>query len=138
MTDREMIEEMAEEIKYAEGSVENWHCRDTNCEKCEYKNCKYSAIAEDLYDEGYRKIPEDSVVLTKEEIQIRDYECYNLGYEVGKKETRKETAREILNIIDTEIEKGIEYCKDDYRGLLTARVLIQLFCREQYGVDIEE
>ena len=54
------------------------------------------------------------------------------------KQLRKEMAEKILNIIDIEIEKGIEHCKDDYRGLLTARVLIQLFCKEQFGTETKE
>lgn len=50
---------------------------------------------------NYITIPEDSVVLSREERQARDYECYNLGYEVGKKEGSKETAEKIYTFTNS-------------------------------------
>jgi hypothetical protein len=46
-------------------------------------------LASYLHDLGYRKIPENAVVLTREEQMARDYECYNLGYETHKQESQK-------------------------------------------------
>lgn len=49
--------------------------------------------AQSLYNAGYRKIPEDSVVLSKEEY-LQDFnKQFNKGYEKGS----KETAREVLD-----------------------------------------
>lgn len=116
-------------------------------------------IAKTLYLLNYRKIDKDSVVLSNEEYgYLKSIEklydpfwfCAFGGCEGARKECkdtcemsifvkeRKETAEKILNIIDIEIEKGMEHCKDDYRGLLTARVLIQLFCKEQFSTEIKE
>lgn len=68
--------------------------------------------AEALYNAGYRKIPEDSVVLTREEYENMQFVAELIGtkQKIGAcdfnrvvlqrtKQARKETAREILNYL---------------------------------------
>ena len=65
------------------------HCEywcDTNNICCSFGNKE----ATYLYELGYRKIPDGSVVSS------RDYEIYRLGFDNGKIEARKETVKEIL------------------------------------------
>lgn len=59
-------------------------------DKCVSLNpmCK-SKVATVIYGNNYRKLPEDSVVLSREELQMRDYEHYNLGYETHRQESQK-------------------------------------------------
>ena len=58
--DKQMIEEMAQ-CKNEYGFI---------CCDCVYrKSCERYSLAEELYNAGYRKIPEGSVVLTREEHQ---------------------------------------------------------------------
>lgn len=66
--DKQMIEEMA---KLVQGDM----CGDVPCEECNYhgkmkilpRYCGVYLIAEKLYNAGYRKIPENAVVLTRKE-----------------------------------------------------------------------
>lgn len=93
---KQIIEEMAQ-------------CKNFNgytCKSCGVKNaCDRYILAEELYNEGYRKIPENAVVLTKEEYdELRVGKDFNYGvycgesnmksyYEnIGLPEARKETA----------------------------------------------
>ena len=66
--DKQMIEEMA---KLVQGDM----CGNIPCEECNYNGkmkilpryCGTYLIAEKLYNAGYRKIPENAVVMTREE-----------------------------------------------------------------------
>ena len=93
----EMIEEMAEDLK-------------ANID-CDYGGIYYRESAENLYTVGYRKIPEGSVVLTREEYEQDLTAQYDCGYEFGQKETAKEIylamIGEYASYIDTEIAKEI-------------------------------
>lgn len=86
MTDKEMIEEMAidlEEEFVLCGTLST--CGTKRCSRC---------FSKYLYEQGYRKIPEGSVVLPKKLYEQYTNEFNN--YEVGKRDGSKETAREIL------------------------------------------
>ena len=75
MTEKEQIEELASNV---ENALHN-HCRmliSCNCNDCEflkYRNpktdCQAMCIAKNLYNECYRKLYKDSVVITKEEYE---------------------------------------------------------------------
>ncbi len=93
MTEKEMIEEMAKDVCK---NINTKMCADGTCSKtweCPYSN----TMAKILIKKGYRKIPEGSVIYTKEDqedmkISIR-HEIY---CECNK--ARKETAKEILSL----------------------------------------
>ena len=99
--EEKMIEEMAKCYKCKpylyEGDVRN----------CQYlrvgKMCDRYKIAKDLYNEGYRKIPEGAVVLTREEQERIEQRVSALEKRAeGLKQVRKETAREVLDKVDYE------------------------------------
>ena len=148
MTKQEQIEEMA-----------NYYCEyckkqtgEKFCEHIDDKSCNIFFEAELFYNAGYRKIPEDSVVLSREEYKrlldnaIR-VDMEYLDHELAK--TRKETAKEIfyrvVNIcrkeidfqdgtINTQLEplyfgiiNGCDFVMDEVKRLA-----------KQYGVDVEE
>lgn len=87
-------------------------------------------IAEGIYNAGYRKIPENAVVLTKEEyIDLsRNYVREQI------EQARKKTAKEILLLLG----KGYDETeKTEFNNLQWYKE----FCRElkhRYGVEVEE
>lgn len=110
----EMIEEMAKEIEKT-FYVYRGFCQRKRTECSAINNCLYCNVATHLTEQGYRKIPENSVVLTSEqysnylilqtnhewlrekakELQADNERLYkNLGK--FKESVRKETAKEII------------------------------------------
>lgn len=139
MTDRKkQIEEMAEDINSM--SERNAHYYEKENDKLvqreAFADCK--AIAEELVKKGWVKIPEDAVVLTKEEwenykssfrnqlyckdvqygIEIKelrnDRDYWREEYRQASKETKK-TAEKILNELNRMVNKNaIKVNRDDY------------------------
>ena len=65
-TSKEMIEEMAKVIRNANAM----NCFGENCDNCKYswhEHCNSIMQATSVFNAGYRKLPKDSVVLSKEE-----------------------------------------------------------------------
>ena len=124
--DKQMIEEMAKIM--CGGCIENelMTCSFTH----EEIPCDFSKnFAEALYNAGYRKIPENAVVLTKEEREefnelyrsaLKRAEKWEKLCGIKIKETRKETAEKIADWLDN--EKG--YCGLGY-------LVKQKFCTEE-------
>lgn len=135
MTKQEQIEEMA-----------NYYCEyckkqtgEKFCEHIDDKSCNIFFEAELFYNAGYRKIPEDSVVLSREEYKrlldnaIR-VDMEYLDHELAK--TRKETAKEILsdlldlhNSVQDINQKTDFYCSIEQ---LIAEIEIK------YDIEVEE
>lgn len=128
MTKQEQIEEMA-----VIGCVRNPQAHTAEeCSKCDFKQgmCNAYRHAEALYDAGYRKIPENAVVLTKEE-----YIDLSRNYVTEQIEkARKKTVKEILLLLG----KGYDETeKTEFNNLQWYKE----FCRElkhRYGVEVEE
>ena len=77
------IEKLAKELDYCE----THDCIGESCAKCR-------AIW--LIDNGYRKIPEGDVVLSRETwLEIQNYK-YNLGFQTGTQIARKQAVKEVL------------------------------------------
>jgi hypothetical protein len=118
MTDKEMIEEMAKfipnDIVRYDGMPRGQHLYIEQKEE----------IAKELLNAGYRKIPEGSVVLSKEEYEKLCHLAY-FGYEDVKEQARKETAMEILKwLVDT--------------GMINiAPDTTKMYFKEQFGVEVE-
>ena len=108
-------------------------------------------IAEGLYDAGYRKIPENAVVLTKEEYDklglfeetVQEYKSDNGQLVLVKEQKklqkystdiadfiRKETAKEILSKLNALMEQ--------YHYKSTAWRNCANFIKERYGLEVEE
>ena len=98
MTDQEQIAEMA-----VLGCVRNPQAHTAEeCAKCDFKHgmCNAYRHAEALYNTGYRKLPEDSVVLSKEELNKKyvSRDTYDAEIEYRKvleKRVNKVTAEKI-------------------------------------------
>ena len=134
MTEREkMVEEMAKKVCIA-------------CGKCkELKGDCYLArnIASVMIDDGYRKVPAGSVVLTKEEYERlasyiseeRARENFHEETEKLKEKIRRETAMEIL----LEIINKKEMFVDSWE-MVTEIVTVKeiKMVAEEYGVEVEE
>lgn len=79
-----------------------------NCGECD--TCKFLGkatnnidcidflLANELYEQGYRKIDKDSVVLSTEELNEKQNEAWDRGIEYGKEKASKETAEKFLQL----------------------------------------
>ena len=110
---------------------------ENDCEECrresiefygnsyeEETQCVFNAGAEKLYEQGYRKIPKDSVVLTREEYQKDFSSQFNKGYKHGSKETAEKILAEMqeffrpfdkkspifLDLLLTKLENIVKQC----------------------------
>ena len=126
MKDKEMIEEMAKVIK----SANEINCIRT-CDNCNYYNddskCISFGQAIALYEQGYRKLPKDSVVLSRERYEYLTI-CLEKFEEIMndiKKQERKETAEKIL-----------KWVKEHYDGV--GWKLVETYFKEQFNVEIVE
>lgn len=147
MTKQEQIEEIKRDIKKAL----EFDCSKDKCKTCKHKNednCEIPLITDYLIEQGYRKLPKDSVVLTKEEYEMLANQYKNLeikysnlsdNYRLCKDAnetlkynivtTRKETAKEILAYLwkQRNVIGQLMIFEED---------LIEL--SKQYGVEVEE
>ena len=107
MTDQEQIAEMA-----VLGCVRNPQAHTAEeCAKCDFKHgmCNAYRHAEALYNADYRKLPEDSVMLSKEEFSKALTDNFNMGKKeaqfyserVAIPTTRKETAEKIYTFVNS-------------------------------------
>lgn len=78
-------------------------------------------IADMLFVNNYRKLHEDSVVLTREELHEIEENAYQVGVTLGKSFGRKEMAKEILL-----------WFEERYPKLSVREYFIK-----QYGVEVE-
>ena len=130
------IEEMAKEIHFNYWGL----CAKDNCANCPHNVlniCKDKKIAEKLYNAGYRKIPEGSVVLSRKEYAKDFCSQFNKGYERGS----KETAREILKLVDKKLDLyqngviGGSLYDDGYKSAVQE---IKFSIKKQFGGVVEE
>ena len=75
-------------------------------------------VAEVLYNAGYRKLPEDSVVLSREEIcelKYQSEEDFSKAYDLGSKEMAEKIYLQAKAIVDAtkHIVQGREYIHID-------------------------
>lgn len=92
-------------------------------------------IAEGLYNTGYRKIPENAVVLTKEE--YIDLSRNYVGEQIEK--TRKETAKEIVEKVKGQSETFLIGYGDgqyDEHKYVSVEYIEEL--AKQFGLEVEE
>ena len=89
-------EKMIKELrKIAEVLTGSW-CRKGLCtqNQCTIDDCDLMTQAKEIYDNGYRKVPEGAIVLTRERRDEVRRE-YNRGRAEIEERVRKETARDI-------------------------------------------
>ena len=93
-------------------------------DKCVSLNpmCK-AEVATIIYDNNYRKIPEDIVVLTKDELNDENHLAQRFGYDLGSKETA---------------EKIYAKIKGSFLMNSNNRYALKLWIEEQLGLEIKE
>lgn len=93
-------------------------------DRCSSLNPMYKAeVATVVYGNNYRKIPEDSVVLTQDELNDKNHFAQRFGYDLGSKETA---------------EKIYTKIKDSFLMNSNNRYALKLWIEEQFGVEIKE
>ena len=122
------------------------------CEHIDDKSCNIFFEAELFYNAGYRKIPEDSVVLSREEYKrlldnaIR-VDMEYLDHELAK--TRKETAKDIFYRVVNICRKEIDFqdgtintqLEPLYFGIINGCDFVMYEVKrlaKQYGAEVEE
>lgn len=92
-------------------------------------DCKF--VAEEMYNKGHRKLPEDSVVLSREE--YIDLSRNYVGEQVAQ--IRKETAEKILDLL----VPNCKACDENWHsGCLCLRATLAEKIAKQFGVEVEE
>ena len=92
------VEEMANDLKKIKFDLKG-------CFVPQYVGVYEDITARELHDLGYRKIHENEVVLTQDELHERLNNAYDVGVESGKEVGSKATAEKILNeIMSTKTE----------------------------------
>lgn len=126
MTDEKMIEEMAK--------IVGWRCNEKSMDYCDTVDDCDKCIAIDLYNAGYRKIPKNAVVLTKEEqdkiLQATEKRIEQLKKELAQ--TRKETVRGLLKALKAK-QVICSPEEDNFVYMLDINELAK-----QHGVEVEE
>ena len=90
MTKREQVEQMAKERSEIKDIMKL-------LDKCVSLNpmCK-AEVATIIYGNNYRKIPEDNVVLTQDELNDKNHLAQRFGYDLGSKETAEKFVNETI------------------------------------------
>lgn len=97
---------------------------------CGTKRCS-QCFSKYLYEQGYRKLPEDSVVLSREE--YIDLSRNYVGEQVAQ--ARKETAEKILDLLVPDCKA----CDENWHsGCLCLRATLAEKIAKQFGVGVEE
>ena len=127
MNKQQQIEEMAKFMHYKTYGKD---CENVKCELCW---CPSENDAEALYNAGYRKLPEDSVVLSKEE------------YEILKiKEKEKHWLETCMSVWKNAKIDGSKETAEKFLQLAYDRCLEKSFIKKveelakQFGVEIKE
>ena len=139
MEDNELIEQMAKDLKTC--LPNNWYWQKT-------VDTDTYFVAKHFHNEGYRKIPKDSVVLSREEFErlqvklksLQDTDMFKEAYISQLKEECKQARKETAEKIYYKAEKkahfkdGGYYDKDRY--YLDMEDLKEIL--KQFGVEIKE
>ncbi len=152
MTKQEKIEEIKRDIKKAL----EFDCSTGKCKTCKHKNednCEIPLITDYLIEQGYRKLPKDSVVLTKEEYEMLANQYKNLeikysnlcdNYRLCK--DANETLKR--NVITARSETAREY-HDKFAEVVRERDYVEGYAEigmneendeilKSFGVEVEE
>ena len=123
MNEKEMIEELSHDI-------------------IEDENETIMELSRHLVAKGYRKIPEGSVVLSKEELNDLEYKAYSRGVclvcekvDEQKEKARKETAKEILGKIKKKRQLNAFYNDCKYAVIWFSEIDE---IAKQFSVEVEE
>ena len=101
-------------------------------------DCKF--VAEEMYNKGHRKLPEDSVVLSREEYdEIKTYQSYipemKKAFDKIRNATIKETAEKILDLLVPDCKA----CDENWHsGCLCLRATLAEKIAKQFGLEIKE
>lgn len=148
MTKQEQIEEMASLIENCNTTCDECFKQYERCMKMKIKErekrCQAYMFAKRAVEQGYRKISEGAVVLTREKYQdlqeyknIAEQRKFNIDYanvelrrlEFELKQVHKETAEEIISFIESKDKKGGKYS-------IYTKLLQEL--KEKYNLEVEE
>jgi type I site-specific restriction endonuclease len=139
---QKQIEEMAKEIEKSYTAYRGF-CPHNTTVCSTVRNCMYCNIATHLIEQGYQKIPEGAVVLTKEEREefnelyrsaLQRAEKWERLCGIKIKETRKETAEKFAERLKEKLEENSPVAGYDLEDLEfdgeTIQECIDEICKE--------
>lgn len=126
MTEREQVEQMAKERSEIKDIMKL-------LDRCGSLNpmCK-AEVATIIYGNNYHKIPEDSVVLTRDEWNDENHLAQRFGYNLGSKETAEKFVNETIKRKQTLMNPYT----DDESECVSTFWIYKL--AKQFGVEIKE
>lgn len=126
MTKREQVEQMAKERNEIKDIMKL-------LDRCGSLNpmCK-AEVATIIYGNNYHKIPEDSVVLTRDEWNDENHLAQRFGYNLGSKETAEKFVNETIKRKQTLMNPYT----DDESECVSTFWIYKL--AKQFGVEIKE
>lgn len=124
------------------------------CAKCDFKHgmCDAYRHVEALYNAVYGKLPEDSVVLSREELSKRDYGFRQIGYDEclrdnPKKDKYIKKLKHKIDLLNAKLDQAsketaqeiMKMLKDGVRyGWTGSLDVTYKEIAERYGVEIKE
>lgn len=152
MTKQEQIKEIKRNIKKAL----EFDCSKDKCKTCKHKNednCEIPLIADYLIEQGYQKLPKDSVVLTKEEYEVLANQYKNLEIKYSNLSDNYrlcKDANEVLkhNVVTIRKETAKEY-HNKFAEVIRERDYVEGYAEigmneendeilKSFGVEVEE
>ena len=88
-------------------------------------------VAEDLYNAGYRKIPENAVVLTGKKYER--WQGQTLNIKKVRKETAEKLAEKVHNLFNRDIKDSVVYTQEEKDILKDFVESIDEICKEITG-----
>ena len=135
---QEIIEEMARIIAFDLCPNRSVHAKwgeeaqcysDNNFAEC----TKIKNVVDKLYNAGYRKIPENAVVLTEEQMDMLVSRPY---YEDQVRKTRKETAEKFARLVEFH---SVSTRDEEGREIFTISALgLKEILHEEFGIPYDE
>ena len=112
-------------------------------------------LEQQLIDTGFKEYCEENKRLTEENAELqkqvdelktkiefeKEYGDIKVAqaladFKIWKQQAVKDTAKEIYDEINSCVEQGQEYCGLDYRGLITAKTIILVWCKKN-SIEVE-
>lgn len=109
-------------------------------EQGSYDTAEFLGLAEDLYNAGYRKVPKNAVVLTREKYdelieELTNTQAVLMETDLQRINARKETAKDFI----FKVESYLGYNADN--ETFTKKELLLILAevaKEQFGVEVED
>lgn len=134
MTEREKIEEIKRDIKKAL----EFDCNKGKCKTCKHKNednCEIPLITDYLIEQGYQKLPKDSVVLTKEEYEMLANQYKNLEIKYSNLSDNYRLCKDANETLKQNVIIARKETAKEFAEKIKAKSYVNDYCREVVEIE---